>query len=64
MSNYVKRTNINGREGWVGPIRSARQAENEAHAWRTAGWTAEVLPATPEVKAGVKAWQKRVKAER
>jgi hypothetical protein len=39
MSFYVKR-NTDSRDGWTGPIRSERQANREASAWRDAGWTA------------------------
>jgi hypothetical protein len=68
MSYYVKRTRIaDGRIGWTGPIRSARQAEKERAAWmheppyeRTypASFTAEIIESTPEVRAEVRAWQK------
>jgi hypothetical protein len=70
MSYYVKRSSerrhdiwtdrdvVDHREGWTGPIRSAKQAEREATAWRDVGWSAEVLPSTPEVRAQVRAWTK------
>lgn len=55
MSSYVKRSN-GDREGWTGPIRSEKQAQKEAAAWTDAGWTAEVVPSTPEVRSAVRAW--------
>ena len=58
MSNFVQRSHPDGRHGWVGPIRSARQAEREAQAWRDADWSAEVLTSTPEVRAQVRAWER------
>ena len=61
MSFYVKRVRHDGRIGWTGPIRSALQVEREADAWRDAGWTADVLPSTPEVRAEIREWE-RVKS--
>jgi hypothetical protein len=68
MSYYVKRTRIaDGRIGWTGPIRSARQAERERAAWAYESpyksvepplWTAEVVESTPEIKREVRAWQR------
>ena len=49
------------RVGWVGPIRSPRQARREAAAWQSAGWAAEVVPATPEARREVRAWQTAVR---
>jgi hypothetical protein len=57
MSFYVER-NQNDRTGWTGPIRSARQADKEAAAWQSAGWVAQVMESTPEVKAAVRAWER------
>jgi hypothetical protein len=54
---YVKRS-TDTRDGWTGPIRSERQADREAAAWVAAGWSAEVVPSSPEVKREVRAWQK------
>jgi len=58
MSFYVKRTSENGREGWVGPIRSGIQAGREVKAWQEAGWHAVAVESSPEVKAEVRAWQR------
>jgi hypothetical protein len=57
VSSYVRRQR-NGRVGWTGPIRSTRQAQREQAAWQQAGWTAEVLPSTPEIRAQVRAWER------
>ena len=54
MSSYVKRER-DGRVGYVGPIRSKRQAERERLAWVESGFSAVVLPSTPEVRAVVRA---------
>jgi hypothetical protein len=67
MSFYVKREH-GGRISWTGPIRSARQAEREAEAWRNAtdglptGWTTTVEPSTPEVRKQVRDWERDKKA--
>jgi hypothetical protein len=45
------------REGWVGPIDTAGQADREVKCWRDAGHHAERWEATPEVTARVAAWQ-------
>jgi hypothetical protein len=63
-SFYVRRLTPLGRLGWTGPIRSRRQAEREAQAWRDAGWFADVLPNTPDVRAQVRAWQRLREEER
>jgi len=55
-SYYVKRTTSYG-HGWTGPIRSARQAEREAQAWRNYGTAAEVLESTAHVRAQVREWE-------
>jgi len=56
-SSYVRRTRKDGKVSWTGPIRSARQAEREAQAWRETGeWSADVMYSTPEVRATVRAW--------
>jgi hypothetical protein len=66
MSFYVKRSCVHefdtsgaavNRQGWTGPIRSEHQAQREVDAWRTAGWTAELVAATPAVKSEVRTWQ-------
>ena len=55
---YVKRERTSdGRIGYTGPIRSAARAEREAAAWRTVGWMATVIPATPETRADVRVWE-------
>lgn len=58
MSFYVHRSSDNGREGWVGPIRSAAQADREVAAWEEAGWRAVRLIGSPMVKAEVARWQR------
>ena len=63
-SFYVRRLTPLGRLGWTGPIRSRRQAEREAQAWRDAGCLADVLPNTPDVRAQVRAWQRLGEEER
>ena len=63
-SFYVRRLTPLGRVGWTGPIRSRRRAEREAQAWRDAGWFADVLPNTPDVRAQVRAWQRLREKER
>jgi hypothetical protein len=45
------------RTGWTGPLDTAGQADREAEAWNTSGWTAERVEATPEVTEQVDAWQ-------
>lgn len=72
QSFFVRRSRdadpASGREapqaGWTGPIRSPRQVEREAQAWRDCGWTAVVEPATAPVRAEVRAWEKAVAARR
>lgn len=61
MSYYVHRINENGRQGWTGPIRSEKQANKEAEAWKDAGQEATVYESSPEVKARVRAWDKNPK---
>lgn len=59
MSYYVRRTRrIDGKIGWTGPIRSARQADKESVAWRNADWTAVVEPSTSEVRKEVRDWER------
>jgi hypothetical protein len=48
-----------GAAAWTGPIRGRRQAERERDAWRQTGqWLAEVVPASPQIRAQVRAWQR------
>ena len=61
-TSYFVRRDRDGRESWTGPLRSERQADREAQAWRDAGWYATVEPATPEIKAEVRAWEKTKRA--
>ena len=68
MSYYVKRRCSEGaRIGYVGPIRSPRQARRERQAWEqsttsTGGtFAALVLLSTPAVRAAVRDWERRVK---
>lgn len=63
MSSYVKRER-DGRIGYVGPIRSPRQAEKERAAWESCGWQAEVLDSTPETRRLVREWVKSSRAAR
>jgi hypothetical protein len=58
MSFYVKREHSDGRVGWVGPIRSFRQARREFAAWRESGWDAVIHDSTPDVRAAVRSWQR------
>jgi len=53
-----------GRVSWTGPIRAKGQAEREALAWLSAGWAAEVVEATSEVRAVVREWTKQRNRER
>lgn len=62
MSFYVRRTKSDGSTAYVGPIRSARQADKERAAWESVGQPSEVLPSSPAVRADVRAWQKQVAA--
>jgi hypothetical protein len=62
-SFYVRRER-DGRDGWVGPLRTEHRAEREAAAWRDAGWAAEVHDNISATLAAVKAWQRKVAAER
>lgn len=62
-SSYVHRS-LDGRDGWVGPLRSPAQAEREAAAWRSAGWEAAVHPSTPDVRRAVREWEAAVRQVR
>lgn len=64
MSYYVHRIHDDGRNGWVGPIRSNTQADKEATAWKDCGWMAWVHESDTQVKLQVRAWEKQVKAKR
>ena len=64
MSSYVRRTKPDGRHAWVGPIRSAAQAEKERAAWESAGQPAAVFPSSPEVQALVRLWERSVRGVR
>lgn len=55
MSYMVRRTN-EVKQSWTGPIRSEVQAGKEAAAWKSVGWSAEVVENTPEVKREVRMW--------
>lgn len=48
--------------GWVGPLPSRSNAEREAAAWISAGWSAEVKVGTPAVRAEVRTWQRAARA--
>lgn len=43
--------------GWT-RVRGSRQAERERAAWTATGWTAEVVPTSPQVRAEVRAWER------
>lgn len=67
MSFYVRRIRLEsgtsgrpvGEVGWVGPIRSERQAGREKAAWEADGnFSAEVVPSSQEVRAEVREWTK------
>jgi hypothetical protein len=60
VSYYVERER-SGAVGWVGPIRSGRQADREATAWQDVGWHAVAVPTSPEVRTAVLEWVKSVK---
>jgi hypothetical protein len=63
MAYYVKRENRDtGRVGFVGPIRSAKQAGKESDAWVHAGWKAWILESSPTVRAEIRAWERSIKA--
>ena len=64
MSSYVRRTKPDGGHVWVGPIRSAAQAEKERAAWESAGQPAAVFPSSPEVRALVRLWERSVRGAR
>jgi hypothetical protein len=57
MSFYVKRER-DGRTGWIGPIRSYRQARREFAAWEESGWSAKIEDSTPEIRRAVREWQR------
>jgi hypothetical protein len=63
MSFFVKRSS-GTRQGWTGPIRSERQADREVAAWQSAGWTAERVNSTPEIRREVSTWQKEANRNR
>jgi hypothetical protein len=63
VSAYVKRER-DGRIGWTGPIRSASQVVRERDAWIDAGWSAEVVPSSPQVHKEVRAWVRMRRLER
>jgi hypothetical protein len=47
-----------GAVAWTGPLRGRRHAERERDAWQATGeWTAQVVPATPQIRAQVRAWE-------
>lgn len=65
MTYYVKRRNVRtGRLGYVGPLRSRARADRERDAWRDArdsfgaGFEAETLESTRELRAEVRTWEK------
>ena len=49
-----------GALAWTGPIRGRRHAERERDAWQATGeWAAQVVAATPQIRAQVCAWQRQ-----
>lgn len=56
MSFYVRREGSS--IGWTGPIRSEKQANREADAWRSVGWSATVEPSTPEIRKQIREWER------
>ncbi len=49
-----------GAVAWTGPIRGRHHAERERDAWQATGeWTAQVVPASPQIRAQVHAWQRQ-----
>jgi hypothetical protein len=64
MSFYVERESEHNPTGlaYVGPIRSAVQAERERQAWEDCGHPATVLESGPETRAKVRAWEKAKRA--
>jgi hypothetical protein len=63
-SFYVQRTSPDGREGWTGSLRPLSHAQREAEAWISSGWTADVVPNTPEIREKVRAWQRESRSKR
>jgi hypothetical protein len=59
VSYYVRRIHADGRNGFIGSIRSERQANKEANAWRSAGWSAEVLPNSPALRRVIRDWENK-----
>lgn len=57
MRYYVKRTRGDGYVGWTGTLPTIARAQAEAQAWRDEGWSTEVLEATRDIRAQVRAWQ-------
>ena len=59
---YVRRSRPDrDRPSWTGPLCGRDVADREAKAWNDdTGWDAAVMPATPEVRAEVLAWEQRV----
>jgi hypothetical protein len=64
-SHFVRRRRPGAaRDSFTGPIRSQAQAEREAAAWISIGWSAERVEATPEVWRDVRAWERAKRRER
>jgi hypothetical protein len=54
---YIERSQAYpARFGYTGPL-SRAQALREQQAWHDAGWSAGLLPSTPEVRKMVREWQ-------
>lgn len=63
MQWIVKRARADGSVGWTGPMRTEAHAERERDAWRDAGFEAEAIEYSDEVKREVRAWEKAKRAE-
>lgn len=65
MSYYVHRIHPeDNRAGWIGPIRSERQAGKEVKAWQDCGWLAWMHFGDSQVRAAVREWEKQVRENR
>lgn len=58
MSYIVVRTKPTGYAAYTGPMRTKSHADRERNAWRDAGWGADTVEYTAEIKAAVRAWEK------
>jgi hypothetical protein len=63
MTYYVRRQK-HDRIAWVGPLRTFRNASDEADAWRENGWSATIHASTPVIKIEVAIWEQEKKAKK